>query len=178
MWWRGGLPGVGSIVLSTEQKDARKNCWMIRSTNQILTTHVGSLPRPDDLIQITSCSPRRRDSRGPERARKCNEIDCRRNRLEADSGRYQRIFSVNDGEMSKPSYATYIETASPVLAAKAMASSIRMSPNSPKWPNGYSMIPAGRAERRRVAMRKYQSATAALCSRTQKTLQQLSVVLM
>ncbi|MGB0631776.1 MAG: methionine synthase, partial [Alphaproteobacteria bacterium] len=25
---------------------------MIRSTDRILTTHVGSLPRPDDLIQI------------------------------------------------------------------------------------------------------------------------------
>ena len=25
---------------------------MIRSTDRILTTHVGSLPRPEDLIQI------------------------------------------------------------------------------------------------------------------------------
>ena len=43
------------MVLSKEQvripTDGRQT-EMIHSTDRILTTHVGSLPRPEDLIQI------------------------------------------------------------------------------------------------------------------------------
>lgn len=75
------------------------------SRDRILTTHTGSLPRPDDLIQIMwakadgvpvdeqALSQRVRDA--------VEEVVGR----QADAG----LDFVNDGEMSKPSYATYVK---------------------------------------------------------------------
>ena len=78
---------------------------MIRSTDRILTTHVGSLPRPDDLIQIMFAkeegNPVDRDALANRVKSAVNEVVS--NQIEAG------IDIVNDGEMSKPSYATYIK---------------------------------------------------------------------
>ena len=78
---------------------------MIRSTDRILTTHVGSLPRPDDLIQIMFAkeegNPVDRDALADRVKSAVNEVVS--NQIEAG------IDIVNDGEMSKPSYATYIK---------------------------------------------------------------------
>ena len=78
---------------------------MIRSTDRILTTHVGSLPRPDDLIQIMFAkeegNPVDRDALADRVKSAVNEVVL--NQIEAG------IDIVNDGEMSKPSYATYIK---------------------------------------------------------------------
>ncbi|MGI9616102.1 MAG: cobalamin-independent methionine synthase II family protein [Acidimicrobiales bacterium] len=78
---------------------------MSPSSGQILTTHTGSLPRPDDLIQMVWA----REDGIPvdagamdERVRLAVE-DCVRRQAEAGLG------VVNDGEMSKPSYATYVK---------------------------------------------------------------------
>lgn len=78
---------------------------MSPSSDQILTTHTGSLPRPDDLIQMVWA----REDGIPvdaeamdERVRLAVE-DCVRRQAEAGLG------IVNDGEMSKPSYATYVK---------------------------------------------------------------------
>ena len=78
---------------------------MNRSTDRFLTTHTGSLPRPDDLIRTmfakeegvpvdaaaldARVAPRRRGGRAKQ----------------AEAG----VDVVDDGEMSKPSYATYIK---------------------------------------------------------------------
>jgi 5-methyltetrahydropteroyltriglutamate--homocysteine methyltransferase len=76
-----------------------------RSTDRFLTTHTGSLPRPDDLIQMMYA----RESGVPLEAAALAErvrwavADAVKKQVEAG------IDVVNDGEMSKPSYATYVK---------------------------------------------------------------------
>lgn len=78
---------------------------MVDKTNRILTTHTGSLPRPEDLIQIMwakgdgiPVDPVALDERV---ASAVDEIVER----QVSAG----ISVINDGEMSKPSYATYVK---------------------------------------------------------------------
>jgi 5-methyltetrahydropteroyltriglutamate--homocysteine methyltransferase len=78
---------------------------MTSSIDRILTTHTGSLPRPDDLIRIMWA--------------KGDGIPVDETALEARVAEaVQEVVSkqigaglsiVNDGEMSKPSYATYVK---------------------------------------------------------------------
>jgi 5-methyltetrahydropteroyltriglutamate--homocysteine methyltransferase len=78
---------------------------MHRSTNRILTTHVGSLPRPADVCELLLAKERGAavDPAAFEASmRTAVETVVRRQR---DAG----IDIVNDGEMSKPGYATYIK---------------------------------------------------------------------
>ena len=78
---------------------------MIRSTDRILTTHVGSLPRPDDLIRIMFAKeegiPVDREALAERVKSAVGDVVAK----QLDAG----IDIVNDGEMSKPSYATYIK---------------------------------------------------------------------
>jgi 5-methyltetrahydropteroyltriglutamate--homocysteine methyltransferase len=78
---------------------------MSELVDRILTTHTGSLPRPDDLIQmmwakadgvpVDEVALARRVGRAVQEA--------------VDRQREAGITIVNDGEMSKPSYATYVK---------------------------------------------------------------------
>src|SRR5499433_2190249 len=78
---------------------------MKRSTERFLTTHTGSLPRPEDLIRVMYAKEEGVpvDPAALERrvASAVEEIV----RKQADAG----VDVINDGEMSKPSYATYIK---------------------------------------------------------------------
>jgi len=78
---------------------------MKRSTERFLTTHTGSLPRPEDLVRIMYAReegvPVERDALERRIALAVEEVV----RKQAEAG----IDVVNDGEMSKPSYATYIK---------------------------------------------------------------------
>ena len=78
---------------------------MMRSTDRFLTTHTGSLPRPDDLIRMMHAKeegvPVERAALAVRVRRAVAEVV----RKQADAG----IDIVNDGEMSKPSYATYVK---------------------------------------------------------------------
>lgn len=78
---------------------------MIRSEERILTTHVGSLPRPDDLIQMMFAKeegiPVDRNALDARVSKAVSEI------VASQTGAGVDI--INDGEMSKPSYATYIK---------------------------------------------------------------------
>jgi 5-methyltetrahydropteroyltriglutamate--homocysteine methyltransferase len=74
------------------------------SENRILTTHVGSLPRPEALL-----SPMRAKARGEaydsadlDRTLRDSVRDIVRRQVEAG------VDVVSDGEFSKPSYATYV----------------------------------------------------------------------
>ena len=71
---------------------------MQRSSERILTTHAGSLPRPDDVLEML-------------RARRGGELFERRVRKAvAEIVRQQRAHGldvVDDGEVSKPSFVTY-----------------------------------------------------------------------
>ena len=78
---------------------------MLRSIDRFLTTHTGSLPRPDDLVRMMFA----REEGVPvdpgafeERIRAATEQAVKR---EIDVG----LDIINDGEMSKPSYATYVK---------------------------------------------------------------------
>jgi 5-methyltetrahydropteroyltriglutamate--homocysteine methyltransferase len=77
---------------------------MKRSTEAILTTHTGSLPRPDDLIDLlyAAQSGEQVDQAVlQERARSAVSNSVRQ-QLQAG------VDVVNDGEMSKVSYSTYV----------------------------------------------------------------------
>jgi 5-methyltetrahydropteroyltriglutamate--homocysteine methyltransferase len=78
---------------------------MKRSTDRILTTHTGSLPRPPDLIEMIAAA----EAGNPVDAEKFNErvrsaVD-ETVRLQREAG----IDIVNDGEEAKPGYSTYIK---------------------------------------------------------------------
>jgi 5-methyltetrahydropteroyltriglutamate--homocysteine methyltransferase len=78
---------------------------MKRSTERFLTTHTGSLPRPDDLIRTMFA---KEEGVPIDRAALAVRIATAVRDLvgkQAQSG----VDIVNDGEMSKPSYATYIK---------------------------------------------------------------------
>ena len=78
---------------------------MKRSTERFLTTHTGSLPRPEDLIRAMYAKeegvPVDADALGQRIAAAVEEVV----RKQAEAG----VDVINDGEMSKPSYATYIK---------------------------------------------------------------------
>jgi len=77
---------------------------MRKSADRILTTHVGSLPRPADLLAMMSAR---------QRGETVNEPGYRARVSEAVAGIVKKqaalgIDVVSDGEMSKPSFITYI----------------------------------------------------------------------
>src|SRR5690242_4217815 len=78
---------------------------MKRSSERFLTTHTGSLPRPDDLVRMMYAKeegvPVDPAALAERVALAVEEVV----RKQAQAG----IDIVNDGEMSKPSYATYIK---------------------------------------------------------------------
>jgi 5-methyltetrahydropteroyltriglutamate--homocysteine methyltransferase len=78
---------------------------MKRSDTRFLTTHTGSLPRPDDLVRAMYAREEGVPVDGPAlAARICAAVDDVVKKQVAAG-----IDVVNDGEMSKPSYATYVK---------------------------------------------------------------------
>ena len=78
---------------------------MKRSSERFLTTHTGSLPRPEDLIRTMFA---KEEGVPVERAALAERIRA----AVAETVARQvaaGVDIVNDGEMSKPSYATYIK---------------------------------------------------------------------
>ena len=78
---------------------------MSQHARTIPSTHTGSLPRPDDLIQIMWAvgDGIPVDAKALDQ-RVCSAIDeVVRKQVEAG------VTIINDGEMSKPSYATYVK---------------------------------------------------------------------
>jgi 5-methyltetrahydropteroyltriglutamate--homocysteine methyltransferase len=78
---------------------------MKRSTERFLTTHTGSLPRPDDLIRIMYAKEGGVPVDGAALAARVREAVAEVVGKQLEAG----IDLVNDGEMSKPSYATYVK---------------------------------------------------------------------
>ena len=78
---------------------------MIRSTERFLTTHTGSLPRPDDLVRIMYAKEEGIPVDGAALAARIHSAVADVVRKQVELG----IDIVNDGEMSKPSYATYVK---------------------------------------------------------------------
>jgi 5-methyltetrahydropteroyltriglutamate--homocysteine methyltransferase len=78
---------------------------MMRSTDRFLTTHTGSLPRPDDLIRLMYAREEGVPVEGAALAAHVQRAVAEVVKKQIDAG----IDLVNDGEMSKPSYATYVK---------------------------------------------------------------------
>jgi 5-methyltetrahydropteroyltriglutamate--homocysteine methyltransferase len=78
---------------------------MKRSVDRILTTHTGSLPRPADLIRMMFAREEGVPVDGPALAARVRSAVAEVVRKQTDAG----LTVVNDGELSKPSYATYIK---------------------------------------------------------------------
>jgi 5-methyltetrahydropteroyltriglutamate--homocysteine methyltransferase len=78
---------------------------MKRSTERFLTTHTGSLPRPPDLIRMMYAKEEGVPVEPGALSERVAQAVAEVVRKQVESG----IDIVNDGEMSKPSYATYIK---------------------------------------------------------------------
>lgn len=77
---------------------------MKRSVERILTTHTGSLPRPADLLELLSLA-RQGSASAPEVTRRTREAVGEVVRRQSAAG----VDVLSDGELSKPSYATYVQ---------------------------------------------------------------------
>ncbi len=78
---------------------------MICSTERFLTTHTGSLPRPDDLVRMMYAKEEGVPVEGAALEARVRDAVAEVVQRQRDAG----IDIVNDGEMSKPSYATYVK---------------------------------------------------------------------
>jgi 5-methyltetrahydropteroyltriglutamate--homocysteine methyltransferase len=78
---------------------------MNRSTERILTTHAGSLPRPPDLVEMMWA---RLDGQDVDEAALRERIASAVGEMVAKQ-REAGVDVVSDGEMSKPGFSTYIE---------------------------------------------------------------------
>ena len=79
---------------------------MQRSTHRILTTHTGSLPRPDDLLEMLMAREQGRLHDLPGFYARVREAigEC------VHKQRVTGLDIVNDGEWSKPDYSTYVKS--------------------------------------------------------------------
>ncbi|HTP83122.1 MAG TPA: cobalamin-independent methionine synthase II family protein [Alphaproteobacteria bacterium] len=78
---------------------------MKRSTERFLTTHTGSLPRPDDLIRMMFAKEEGVPVDAAALQARIRSAVAEVVKKQVDAG----VDIVNDGELSKPSYATYIK---------------------------------------------------------------------
>jgi 5-methyltetrahydropteroyltriglutamate--homocysteine methyltransferase len=78
---------------------------MQRSTDRFLTTHTGSLPRPDDLIRTMYAKEEGVPVDAAALAERVRLAVAEVVQKQAAAG----VDLINDGEMSKPSYATYVK---------------------------------------------------------------------
>ena len=78
---------------------------MQRSTERFLTTHTGSLPRPDDLIRMMYANEEGVPIDRAALAERVRAAVAEVVQKQASAG----VDLINDGELSKPSYATYVK---------------------------------------------------------------------
>ena len=78
---------------------------MLGSSDRFLTTHTGSLPRPESLVQIMFAKEEGVQVDPGALAERVRSAVAEMVRRQVEAG----IDIVNDGEMSKPSYATYVK---------------------------------------------------------------------
>src|SRR4051812_45600410 len=77
---------------------------MKHSTDRILTTHTGSLPRPDALVQTLEGHDQREVENDPSFQQQVKAAVAGIVQKQVEAG----VTVVNDGEMSKVGYATYV----------------------------------------------------------------------
>src|SRR5512145_540138 len=107
---------------------------MKRSTDRVLTTHCGSLPRPADLVESLLQKDRGelKDEAAFESRVRAAVAECVR--LQTERG----LDVVNDGEWSKPDYSTYVKDrftgfAGPETSQAAMVTTSRDISDFPEF---------------------------------------------
>src|SRR5205807_371665 len=88
-----------------EARRERRCQAMIQSTRRILTTHTGSLPRPDKLLALMTAKEAGQPVDRAEFESTVGSAVADIVRMQTEAG----VDIVNDGEMSKPGYSTYIK---------------------------------------------------------------------
>jgi 5-methyltetrahydropteroyltriglutamate--homocysteine methyltransferase len=78
---------------------------MKRSTNHILTTHTGSLPRPTDLVDMVLRKEKKQPVDEDVLARRVRSAVAETVQRQAGAG----VTVLNDGEQGKPGYSTYMK---------------------------------------------------------------------
>jgi 5-methyltetrahydropteroyltriglutamate--homocysteine methyltransferase len=111
----------------------------------ILTTHTGSLPRPDDLIQIMWT----KGDGIPVDAVALSDRIAAAVRQVVDRQAEAGVSIVNDGEMSKPSYATYVKDRLHGFGGEAVAD--YFFADLVDYPRSAEMVSANPGRRKRSA---------------------------
>ena len=123
---------------------------MKASRDRILTTHAGSLPRPDDLLEMVQ-------ARAAGRPGPADAYAARLTGAVADIVARQRelgVDVVDDGEMSKPGFIHYVNErlggfepspAAPAASTWAGSREVRAFPEFYEWFSGAMPSPAARA---------------------------------
>jgi len=78
---------------------------MARSSDRILTTHAGSLPRPAELLPLLLAQEAGETVDAAQLESEVRSAVNETVRRQLDTG----VDVLNDGEVSKPSYATYVK---------------------------------------------------------------------
>ena len=117
---------------------------MKRSSERFLTTHTGSLPRPDDLIRMMYAKEGGVPVDAAALAARVREAVSEVVSKQVEAG----VDLVNDGEMSKPSYATYIKDRLDGFGGTGNTFVYQDLAEFPGWRSACSAIPAARAVRR------------------------------
>ena len=94
---------TGSALLYSPRARGQRPCS--EAATRFLTTHTGSLPRPDDLIRMMYAKEEGVPVEPAALAARVKAAVAEVVQKQAAAG----IDLINDGEMSKPSYATYIK---------------------------------------------------------------------
>jgi len=96
---------VAHVLIGEPVSTSPEHAHMRRSTDRFLTTHTGSLPRPDDLIRMMYAKEEGAPVEPQALSRRIRAAVGKVVAMQRGAG----IDIVNDGEMSKPSYATYVK---------------------------------------------------------------------
>jgi 5-methyltetrahydropteroyltriglutamate--homocysteine methyltransferase len=116
---------------------------MKRSTERILTTHTGSLPRPDDLVGLLEGRDQREARADPAFQARVAAAVKEIVQQQATAG----VAVVNDGEMSKVGYSTYI--ADRVTGFSEQSRQPRPQVEMGHFPEYYEAHPTGGSAARR-----------------------------
>ena len=121
---------------------------MKTSTDRILTTHVGSLPRPATLRSVLVAKDSGQPYDKAELARLVKEAVAGIVRRQAEVG----VDIVNDGEMSKPGYSTYIADRLTGFAGHEPAKPRLDTRDHPNFLAAYERMTGGNTARRAVCV--------------------------
>ncbi len=117
---------------------------MKRSTNHILTTHTGSLPRPTDLVDMVLRKEKKQPVDESVLAMRVRSAVAETVQRQAGAG----VTVLNDGEQGKPGYSTYMKDR--LTGFEGESTAVAVSGEAKDFPE-YTARRAGRAVPKRPA---------------------------